>query len=101
MRDENVGSLPVVEDGRLVGMITDRDIVVRVVAVGARPSNGWTKRSPRVELGPIANHKPVRGIPLSAAARRSALRRVVQADRRTLWCERRDVCLIARSDAGR
>jgi CBS domain-containing protein len=35
MRDDNVGSLPVVEDGRLVGMITDRDIATRVVAEGA------------------------------------------------------------------
>jgi CBS domain-containing protein len=32
MRDQNVGSLPVVEEGRLVGVITDRDIVVRLVA---------------------------------------------------------------------
>jgi CBS domain-containing protein len=34
MRDENVGSLPVMEEGRLLGMITDRDIVVRLVAEG-------------------------------------------------------------------
>ena len=34
MRDENVGSLPVSDDGRLVGMLTDRDIAVRVVAEG-------------------------------------------------------------------
>lgn len=34
MRDQNVGSLPVVEEGRLIGMITDRDIVVRLVAEG-------------------------------------------------------------------
>jgi CBS domain-containing protein len=34
MRDENVGALPVVDDGRLIGMITDRDIAVRVVAEG-------------------------------------------------------------------
>jgi CBS domain-containing protein len=32
MRDQNVGSLPVVEEGRLIGMITDRDIVIRLVA---------------------------------------------------------------------
>jgi CBS domain-containing protein len=32
MRDGDVGSLPVVEDGRLVGIVTDRDIVVRGVA---------------------------------------------------------------------
>jgi CBS domain-containing protein len=32
MRDQNVGSLPVTDEGRLIGMITDRDIVIRVVA---------------------------------------------------------------------
>src|SRR4029079_7489862 len=32
MRDDNVGSLPVGENDRLIGMITDRDIVIRVVA---------------------------------------------------------------------
>ena len=32
MEDENVGSLPIVEEGRLVGIITDRDIVCRVLA---------------------------------------------------------------------
>ncbi|HET7571886.1 MAG TPA: CBS domain-containing protein [Gaiellaceae bacterium] len=34
MRDDDVGSLPVVEGDRLVGTVTDRDIVVRVVADG-------------------------------------------------------------------
>jgi CBS domain-containing protein len=34
MRDQNVGSLPVVEEGRLIGVITDRDIVIRLVAEG-------------------------------------------------------------------
>jgi CBS domain-containing protein len=34
MRDANVGSLPVGEGDRLLGMITDRDIVVRCVADG-------------------------------------------------------------------
>ncbi|AEV18585.1 CBS domain protein [Geobacillus thermoleovorans CCB_US3_UF5] len=32
MRDFNVGAIPIVDDGRLVGMITDRDIVVRGMA---------------------------------------------------------------------
>jgi CBS domain-containing protein len=32
MKQQDVGSLPVVEDGRLIGIITDRDIVVRAVA---------------------------------------------------------------------
>ncbi|MGG1556880.1 CBS domain-containing protein [Geobacillus thermoleovorans] len=32
MRDFNVGAIPIVDDGRLVGMITDRDIVVHGMA---------------------------------------------------------------------
>jgi CBS domain-containing protein len=38
MREEDVGSLPVTEQGRLIGVITDRDIVVRVVAEGRADS---------------------------------------------------------------
>ena len=34
MRDLNLGSLPVTKDGKLVGMITDRDICCRGVADG-------------------------------------------------------------------
>jgi CBS domain-containing protein len=34
MDDDSVGSLPVVENGRLLGIITDRDIVCRVLADG-------------------------------------------------------------------
>ena len=34
MRDEDAGSIPVLEDGRVVGMVTDRDIVIRAVADG-------------------------------------------------------------------
>jgi CBS domain-containing protein len=34
MRDEDTGAVPVVQDGRPVGMLTDRDIVIRAVAEG-------------------------------------------------------------------
>jgi CBS domain-containing protein len=34
MRAENIGSLPIAENDRLVGVVTDRDIVVRAVAEG-------------------------------------------------------------------
>src|SRR5688572_18579354 len=34
MREEDIGSLPVAENDRLVGMVTDRDIVLRAVAEG-------------------------------------------------------------------
>jgi CBS domain-containing protein len=38
MVQEDVGPVPIVEDGRLVGIVTDRDIVVRVVAEGRDPN---------------------------------------------------------------
>jgi CBS domain-containing protein len=37
MAKEDVGPIPVVEDGRIVGLVTDRDIVVRVIAEGKDP----------------------------------------------------------------
>jgi len=37
MREGHIGSLPVTQDERLVGMITDRDITTRVVAESAAP----------------------------------------------------------------
>ena len=37
MRDEDVGIAPIVEGDRLVGVLTDRDIAVRVVAEGRDP----------------------------------------------------------------
>jgi CBS domain-containing protein len=39
MRLLNVGSLPVVDQERIVGIVTDRDIVVRGLAMGLRPDS--------------------------------------------------------------
>ncbi|MBK7902442.1 MAG: CBS domain-containing protein [Proteobacteria bacterium] len=39
MEDEDFGSLPVAENDRLVGMLTDRDIAIRAVARGLRPQD--------------------------------------------------------------
>ena len=36
MKEENVGSVPVVEGGRLAGIVTDRDIILKCVAQGNR-----------------------------------------------------------------
>jgi CBS domain-containing protein len=38
MRDADTGVVPIVENGKPVGLITDRDIVVRAVADGAEPT---------------------------------------------------------------
>ncbi|HET8568834.1 MAG TPA: CBS domain-containing protein [Candidatus Limnocylindria bacterium] len=37
MKQEDCGSIPIVEGSRLVGIVTDRDIVIRVVAAGKDP----------------------------------------------------------------
>jgi len=39
LKQEDVGLAPIVENGRLVGMLTDRDIVTRVVAEGKDPDS--------------------------------------------------------------
>jgi CBS domain-containing protein len=48
LKDENVGLAPVVEGQRLVGTLTDRDIVVRVVAEGGDPQT--------VKVREVASH---------------------------------------------
>jgi CBS domain-containing protein len=50
MRSEDVGALPVVEEGRLVGLVTDRDLVLRVLAERQNPVE--------VKVGDIATRTP-------------------------------------------
>ena len=54
MRDEDTGAVPVVENGRPVGIVTDRDIVVRAVA-----EDGQLNRSIRdIVTGNIVSARP-------------------------------------------
>jgi CBS domain-containing protein len=39
MRDDDIGTVVVVDSGRLAGLVTDRDIVVRAVADGRDPNS--------------------------------------------------------------
>jgi len=51
MKGEDIGSVPVVEEDRLVGMLTDRDIVIRAVA---------ERRDPQaVKVDEVASRQPV------------------------------------------
>jgi CBS domain-containing protein len=50
MAQEDVGPVPIIEDGRLVGIVTDRDIVVRVVAEGRDPNATTVKEIASSEL---------------------------------------------------
>lgn len=38
MRDNNIGCLPVLEDGKLIGIVTQQDMATRATADGADPS---------------------------------------------------------------
>jgi CBS domain-containing protein len=50
MKSEDVGSLPVASDGQLLGIVTDRDLVTRVLAERKDPS--------QVKVGDIATKSP-------------------------------------------
>jgi len=39
MKEEDVGAIPVVDDGELAGIVTDRDIVIRCIAEGKAPAD--------------------------------------------------------------
>jgi CBS domain-containing protein len=51
MKGEDVGSVPVVEEGRLAGIVTDRDIVTRAVAEWRDPQT--------VKVEEVASHELV------------------------------------------
>lgn len=51
MRQDDCGSVPIVDAGRLVGIITDRDIVVRVLAGGKDPKT--TRISDAMTADPV------------------------------------------------
>jgi CBS domain-containing protein len=50
MRDEDVGLAPVVEGDRLVGTVTDRDIVTRVIAEGRDPQSTTVREVASTDL---------------------------------------------------
>ena len=55
MKQEDCGSLPVVQGGRLVGIVTDRDIVIRGIAAGVDPKTQRVSKvmsSDPVTVGP-------------------------------------------------
>jgi CBS domain-containing protein len=84
MREANVGSVVVTRDGRPLGVVTDRDLAVRVVAEGQDPE--------RLEVGEIMSGEPIflageRDIPqLIAAMRDLGVRRIPIVDDEGLLC---------------
>ena len=93
MASENVGSLPVVEGDELVGIVTDRDLVVQVVARGQDPDG--------VLVSEIYSDRPVVASPdepLDAALKRMASE---QVRRLPVVSEGRLVGILAQADVAR
>ena len=95
MEQEDVGSLPVVEEGsRLVGIVTDRDLAVRVLAQGSDPE--------QTQVGQVASTDVVALTPehdlddaLKLMAREQVRRLPIVAD------ENRLVGMVAQADVAR
>jgi CBS domain-containing protein len=54
MAKEDVGPIPVVDGDRLVGLLTDRDIVIRVVAEGRDPQSTTVGEVASAELATVS-----------------------------------------------
>ncbi len=76
MQQHNVGSIPVCDKGSVVGMVTDRDIVVRNIAIGKNPqqtpvsdimTTGVTSVSPDMEMSQVTKmmaNSQIRRVPV-------------------------------------
>ncbi len=78
MREEHIGAVVVEEDGRPLGVVTDRDLAVRVIAAGRDPA--------QVRLSEVMSGEPIfvsgsRGLDqVVAAMRDGGVRRVPIVD---------------------
>lgn len=76
MKEMNIGSVPVCESGRVVGIVTDRDIVIRELAQGKNPvtakvrdvmSGGVSTASPDMDVhdaAKIMSDRQIRRLPV-------------------------------------
>ena len=93
MASEDIGPLPVTEGGRLVGIVTDRDLVVRVLAEDRDPSS--------TTVGEIASSDLVTVTPDTDLG--EALRKMASAQVRRLPVVEGDkvVGIVAQADVAR
>jgi CBS domain-containing protein len=62
MEEEDFGSLPVAENERLVGMLTDRDITIRAVARGMAPQDSTVREVMSTEIRYVYDDETVRDV---------------------------------------
>ncbi|HET9213407.1 MAG TPA: CBS domain-containing protein [Gaiellaceae bacterium] len=93
MEKEDVGPLPVVEDGSLVGIVTDRDLVVRVLAEGRDPES--------TTVGDVCSPQPVSVEPDADLSQALALLARHQVRRLPVAEGDRLVGIVAQADVAR
>ncbi len=95
MRDCDCGAIPVVDrGGRMIGMITDRDITVRLVAGGSDPRSAKTQDCMTTKV--FACHENERLTDFVRAMSEHQIRRIVVLDD-----QKRVVGIISQSDLAR
>lgn len=62
MAREDTGVVPVVEGKKVIGMITDRDIVIRLVAEGKDPANARVKEAMSSNVRAVKEDTPVNDV---------------------------------------
>lgn len=93
MTNEDVGPLPVVEGGELVGILTDRDLVVRVIAEGRDLESTL--------VGDVYSGRPVTVSPDDRVDRALALLGQHQVRRLPVAEDGRIVGIVAQADIAR
>lgn len=59
MNELNVGAIPVCDGGRLIGMVTDRDITVRATSAGESPDDTMVRDVMSVDVKTCLDDQPV------------------------------------------
>lgn len=78
MRERSIGCLPVVDDGFLIGMLTDRDIVIRAIAEGRDPRDTPARDAMSNKPSSIGEDRPI--AEAAEMLKRRAVRRIVAVD---------------------
>ncbi len=93
MASEDVGSLPVVDGGELVGMVTDRDLVLQVVAKDLDPN--------KVPVSDVCSERPVTAEPEELLAKALERMAVEQVRRLPVVSAGQLVGILAQADVAR
>jgi len=74
MREADVGDVIVMRDGKIIGILTDRDIVIRAVAEGSHPGTTTCREITSANVCTLAASDPISDA--VALMRKMAVRRV-------------------------